>query len=148
MRIILTKEIKRLGVPGDVVKVANGYARNYLLPQKMAVLATAYNLSKVESIKQQAQAEREAMLNALRETAAKLNGTEVVFTRKVDDNNSLYGSVSETDIVHALKGKGFDVHKSMLRMEKHLKELGEIGLTVSFGHEVTATIKVKIEKEQ
>lgn len=147
MKIILTKDITKLGVAGSVVTVKDGYARNYLLPQGFAILATAYNLTKVEEIKKVADQERLERENVLKAFAAKIDGTELTFLRKVDENEHLFGSVSENDIVQALAEKDIDVHKSTVKIDKHLKELGEFDVVVALTQDITATLKVKIDKE-
>jgi large subunit ribosomal protein L9 len=147
MKIILTKDIAKLGAAGSVVNVKDGYARNYLLPQGFAILATAYNLTKVEEIKTVADEERLERENKLKAFAAQIDGTELTFLRKVDENEHLFGSVSENDIVQALAEKDIDVHKSTVKIDKHLKELGEFDVVVALTQDITATLKVKIDKE-
>jgi large subunit ribosomal protein L9 len=147
MKIILTKDIAKLGAAGSVVNVKDGYARNYLLPQGFAILATAYNLTKVEEIKKVADEERLERENKLKAFAAQIDGTELTFLRKVDENEHLFGSVSENDIVQALAEKDIDVHKSTVKIDKHLKELGEFDVVVALTQDITATLKVKIDKE-
>ncbi len=147
MKIILIKDIKGLGKGGSVLDVKNGYARNYLLPQKLAIVANKYNLSKVESISNEAEVERIALENKFNEAASKANGTEITFVRKADENNHLFGSVSEQDISEALVEKGIEVHKSLIQMDDHIKELGNYDVKIRFTNEITADIKINVEKE-
>lgn len=147
MKIILVEEINKLGVAGDLVKVADGYARNYLLPKKMAILATRENIKKIEAIKKVAEDAKMEKLNALKALAERINGVELKFVRKADENGGLYGSVSEFDIASSLKDLGHDVHKSSIQMEKHLKELGTFDVDILLATSVTSTVKVIVEAE-
>jgi len=147
MKIILTKDIEKLGAAGSVVNVKDGYARNYLVPKNYAILATKHNLTRVEAIMKVAEVERLERDNQLKAFAAKIDGTELSFIRKVDENEHLFGSVSDADIVTALAEKDIDVHKSTIKIDKPLKELGEFDVEVVLGHQITASLKVKIDKE-
>jgi len=148
MQIILTQEIHKLGHPGDVVKVADGYARNYLLPQKFAILATPVNLKKVTGIKEEAEAARQALINELKAKAAKLRGVELVFVRKSHDDGQLYGSVTEGDIAAMLEEKGFELHKGTIVLEKHIKNIGEYEVHVHLGKDIESAIKVQVRDEE
>ena len=148
MKVILAKDIKKLGEAGNVVKVANGYARNYLIPLNLAIPATSRNISKIETIKKQAEAEKIAMHGEYQALAQKLDKIKLTFTRKADENNHLFGSVSEGDIVKALAEKEIEIHKSNVNIEKHLKEIGTFDVEIEFSTEIKANIKVKIEKEK
>jgi large subunit ribosomal protein L9 len=147
MKIILAKDVKKLGEAGKVVKVANGYARNYLLPQNLAVLATKHNLSKVEAIKTAAEEEKKALESKYHELVQQLTGVELAFVRKADENEHLFGSVSETDIVKALADKEIDLHRSFVKMDKHIKEIGSFDVEIDFTTDIKATLKVTVEKE-
>lgn len=148
MKLILAKDVKNLGEAGKVVNVADGYARNYLLPQKLAILATKYNLSKVEAIKKEAEAERLAMENKYNEIVQKINDLgEITFQRKADENDHLFGSVSEIDIANALVEKEIEILKSNIKMGKHLKEIGSFDVEIEFTSNIKTTLKVNVEKE-
>lgn len=147
MKIILIEDINKLGAAGDVVKVANGYARNYLLPQKKAILAIASNLKKVVGIQTIADEKRVAKLIALKEMAAKISGLSLEFVCKTDDQGTLYGSVAEVDITNALNNMGHVIKKSMLKMENHYKSVGEYTLNIRLSAEVDADIKVVVKSE-
>ncbi|MCD4828689.1 MAG: 50S ribosomal protein L9 [Candidatus Cloacimonetes bacterium] len=148
MEIILTQEIYKLGHPGDVVKVADGYARNYLLPQNIAIMATPGNLKKIEGIRTEAEAQRQAQLSELRAQAAKLRGVMLEFTRKADENGHLYGSVSEIDIVTALAEQDIEINKTTVVLDKHIKQIGEIEVSIHLAREVDTFIKVKVFDEE
>jgi large subunit ribosomal protein L9 len=147
MKIILTKDMENLGLAGDVKAVADGYGRNYLLPRKLAILATPYNLKKIAAIQEKAVEERNNRINNLKNIAEKVNGVELSFTRKVDSNEKMYGSISEIDIYNELNKLGLDVRKSNIVLEKHIKELGEFNVEINFAPEIKASIKILVGKE-
>jgi len=147
MKIILTTDIRKVGSAGDVVKVADGFARNYLLPKKYAIVASKGNLARVETIKKDAEIARLEIENKYKATVLKLADVELTFQRKADENGHLFGSVSEKDIASILEEKELDVHKSNIVLEKHLKELGSFEVEIAFTSEIKANIKVNIENE-
>jgi large subunit ribosomal protein L9 len=147
MKIILTKDIKKIGNAGDVMKVADGFARNYLLPRKLAIVATKNNISRIETIKKEAELAKLEVENKYKAIALKLADVELSFIRKADENGHLFGSVSESDIANALTDRELEVHKSNVNLEKHLKELGTFDVEIAFTTDITANIKVNIENE-
>ena len=147
MKIILIKDIIKLGEAGSVVKVADGYARNYLIPEKIAILASKGNLKKIEDIKKQAEIEKLEIENKYKALVLKLADVELQFIRKSDENGHLFGSVSEGDIVNALEEKEIEIHKSHIALEKHLKEIGSFEVPINFTTEITTSLQVKIDSE-
>ncbi len=147
MKVILVKDIAKMGLAGSVIKVADGYARNYLLPKKLVILATKNNLAKIETIKKKAELEKLEIENHFKALALKINEITLKFTRKADENDHLFGSVSENDIVKSLAEKGIEIHKSVVDIQKHLKEIGSFDVQIAFSSEITANLKVNIEKE-
>jgi len=147
MKIILTKDIKALGEAGKVVKVKPGYARNYLLPKGFAIPASPRNLSKIEEIKKQAAEEKLLLHSKYQEVVKTIEGVEITFVRRADENNHLFGSVSENDIVKALAEKDITINKANVNMEKHLKDVGTFEVEISFTTEISTMIKVNIEVE-
>ena len=147
MKVILVKDIAKMGLAGSVIKVADGYARNYLLPKKLVILATKNNLAKIETIKKKAELEKLEIENHFKALALKISDTTLRFTRKADENDHLFGSVSENDIVKSLAEKGIEIHKSVVDIQKHLKEIGSFEVKIAFSSEITANLKVNIEKE-
>ncbi len=140
--------MKKLGEAGAVINVADGYARNYLLPKNLAVLATKQNMSKIENIKKEAEAEKLALHNKYIAIVQQITEVgEVTFQRKADENEHLFGSVSEADIAKALAEKGIEISKAFISMEKHLKEIGSFDVEVVFTPEIKAALKVTIDKE-
>ncbi len=148
MKVIMLKNIEKVGNQGDVVNVARGFARNYLTPRGYAIYATPINMKKLGAIKGKLAEDEQKLLAELKNLAEKIAATKLVFVRKVDEHGSMFGSVSENDIVHALNEKGITLHKSALGMDKHFKELGELSVSVRLHKEVSCTLSFVIEKEQ
>lgn len=148
MKLILITDVKDLGMAGDVVTVKDGYARNYLLPKKYAVMATRDALKKIESIKVQADKVRNSRLEEHKALLAEISEVSLSFTRKADENGNLYGSVSEYDIVDAMSLKGIKIHRNNVIFEKHIKEISDSEVQISFGTDLTTTIKVAVVKEE
>jgi large subunit ribosomal protein L9 len=147
MEVILRETIDTLGRAGQVVKVADGYARNFLLPRKLAYVATPGNLKVIEFerqslIRKEAKQQDEAM--KLKEM---LDKVEVVVRRKVGDQDNLFGSVTNSDVADELEKKGFKIEKRKIHMDDHIKKLGEYDIAIRLFKDVNSTIKVKVEAE-
>jgi len=147
MEIILRETIDNLGRAGQVVKVADGYARNYLLPRKLAYRATPGNLKVIEF-------ERESLVRKdakQKEDAEKLqqmlDALEITIRRKVGEQNALYGSVTNSDVAEELEKKGFEIEKRKIHMDDHIKTLGEFSIPIRLFKDVTAHVKLKVEPE-
>ena len=148
MKIIMLTNIEKVGKQGEVVNVKRGFARNYLTPRGLAIYATPANMKKLGDIQNKMANEEQKMLAELKNLAEKIAATKLVFVRKVDEHGSMFGSVSENDIVHAIGEQGIVLHKSALVMDKHYKELGEITVPVRLHKEVQTTLNIVIEQEQ
>ena len=147
MEVILKEDVPNLGLRGDVVKVAEGYGRNYLLPRKMAMQATAANKAVIEQMKAAA-ARRSASEKAVaEELAAKLAPVELSFIRKSGEAGHLFGSVTSADIAAELAAKGFDVDRRKIQLSDPLKSVGDITVGIRLHREVTAHIKVNVVAE-
>ena len=147
MEVILRQYVEHLGKRGDIVKVAAGYARNYLLPRKLALPATDGNRKHVErerKIMETREAEEKAGAEAI---ATRLATVDIAITRRVGDTEQLYGSVTAADIVDFLKSKGFEVDRRKLILPEPLKALGEFDVPLKLHREVTVPLKVKVVKE-
>ena len=147
MEVILREHVDNLGRRGDVVKVADGYARNYLLPRKLALKVTETNKRQIERERAQADlrdAEEKSHADAL---AERLGQLEIEIARRVGENNTLYGSVTSADIAHALEAKGFPVDKRKIVLLDPLKAIGEVTVPLKIHREVTAQLKVKVVPE-
>jgi large subunit ribosomal protein L9 len=148
MEVILKEDVVNLGHRGDVVKVAEGYGRNFLLPRKLAMQATTSNKAIVEQMKASA-VRRTASEKALAETlAAKLEPLVLNFIRKSGENGQLFGSVTSADIAHELELKGFEVDRRKIQLVDPLKALGEASVAIKLHREVTAHVKVIVAAEQ
>jgi large subunit ribosomal protein L9 len=147
MEVILKEDIINLGNRGDVVKVADGYGRNYLLPRKLAMQATETNKAVIEQMKASA-ARRSASEKALAEVlAAKLAPVVVSFTRKSGDGGHLFGSVTTADISAELANAGFEIDRRKIHLDEPLKSVGEFDVAIRLHREVTAQVKVTVTAE-
>jgi large subunit ribosomal protein L9 len=147
MEIILKEDVVNLGHRGDVVKVADGYARNFLLPRKMALQATLANKAVIEQMKSAA-ARRSASEKALaEELAVKLAPVVLEFTRKSGENGHLFGSVTSSDMAAELAVKGFEIDRRKIQLEEPIKTLGEHSVAIKLYREVVAQVKVKVLDE-
>ena len=144
MEVILKEDVNKLGHRGDVVKVADGYGRNYLLPGKLAMEATAANKAVIEQMKNSA-VRKSAKEKAQAETlAVAMAQVELSFERKVGDNDHLFGSVTSSDIAQQLEEKGFTIDRRKIALEEPLKSIGEFHVPVKLHRDVTSHIKVTV----
>jgi large subunit ribosomal protein L9 len=144
MEVILREHVEHLGARGDVVKVTPGYARNYLLPRKLALAVTENNKRQIEREKKLAEARDMEEKSAAEAVAARIGALEIEIPRRVGENDALYGSVTSADVAQALKDKGFEVDKRKIQMPEPLKALGESTIPVKIHREVVAQVKVKV----
>ena len=147
MQIILQEDIDKLGHRGDIVTVKPGYARNFLLPRKMAVEATTGNMKALERIRKSLAKKTATELEAAQKQAALVNGVALHFTRKTGENDQLFGSVTSGDIADSLAAQGFKIDKRQIQLKESVKALGEYPVTVKIFRDVTAEVKVHVEKE-
>jgi large subunit ribosomal protein L9 len=147
MEVILKEDVNKLGHRGDVVKVADGYGRNYLLPGKLAIEATAVNKAVIEQMKGSA-VRKSAKEKAQAETlSATMQEVELSFERKVGENEHLFGSVTSGDIAQQLEEKGFTIDKRKISLEEPLKSLGEFHVPIKLHRDVTTHVKVTIKSD-
>jgi large subunit ribosomal protein L9 len=146
-KVILQEDIDKLGHRGDVVAVKPGYARNFLLPRKLAIEATTGNMKALERIRTALAKKTATELEAAQKQAALLNGVAVRFTRKTGENDQLFGSVTSADIAEALATQGFKIDKRQIQLREPLKALGEYPLIIKVFRDVTAEVKASVEKE-
>ena len=147
MQIILQEDVEKLGNRGDVVTVKSGYARNFLLPKKLAVEASPGNMKALERIRGALAKKTATELDAAKKQAELLSGVSVKFARKTGENDQMFGSVTTGDIAEALKKQGFEVDKRQVQLADPIKSIGEFPVTVKVFRDVTAEIKVHVEKE-
>jgi large subunit ribosomal protein L9 len=148
MEVILKEDVNKLGQRGDVVKVADGYGRNFLLPKKLAMEATAANKVVIDQMKQSAVRRSAKEKSEAELLVTQLNQVELVFERKVGENDHLFGSVTASEIAHALEGKGFTIDRRKLQLEEPLRQLGEFHVPIKLHREVTAHVKVTVKGEE
>ena len=145
MQIILMEKVVNLGGLGDVVKVKDGYARNFLIPQGKAKRATPTNLAEFEKRRAELEAAQNASLAAAQEKGAKLDGMMIQITQKAGVDGRLFGSVTNYDIVDALKAQGHEVERSQVRMQTGpLKQVGEYPIQIALHTDVVVTITVSV----
>src|SRR5262252_2069978 len=147
MEVILKEDVAKLGSRGDVVKVTEGYGRNFLLPRKLAIEATAGNKAVIEQMKAAAVRRSAKEKSQAEDLAKQFDGVSVNFTRRSGEHDQLFGSVTSADIAEALGKKGFDIDRRKIQLHEPLKTLGEFTVPLKLHKDVTAHFKVVIEKE-
>jgi large subunit ribosomal protein L9 len=148
MEVVLRERIEKLGDRGDVVSVRSGYARNFLLPQRKAVLATPHNVREVAQEKA-AGVRREAIAkNESELLAQQLAEVTLQFSRKVGEHEVLYGSVTSLDIAAALAERSFEIDRRKIDLEESLKSLGQHDVPIKLHRDVTAVVKVEVLREE
>ena len=147
MEVILKEDVAKLGSRGDVVKVAEGYGRNYLLPHKLAIEATAGNKAVIEQMKAAALRRSAKEKSQAEDLAKQFDGVSVLFQRRSGEHDQLFGSVTSSDIADALGKKGFDIDRRKIQLHEPLKTLGEFTVPLKLHKDVTTHFKVVIEKE-
>jgi large subunit ribosomal protein L9 len=144
MQVILKENIDSLGHIGDIVKVAPGYARNYLLPKGLAVEATEKNAKALDHVKRQMAYRKDKALESARNLAAKLSETPVALLHKAGEEGKLFGSVTNMEIAAYLKEKGFDIDRKKIVLVDPIKHTGEFSVLVKIHPEVSASLKVTV----
>jgi large subunit ribosomal protein L9 len=147
MEIILKEDVLKLGHRGDVVKVADGYGRNYLLPEKLAIEATAANKAVIEQMKHSAVRKLAKEKVEAEELSKQLDGVELVFERKSGENDHIFGSVTSADIAGQLAEKGYTVDRRKIALDDPLRSLGEFHVPIKLHREVTSHLKVTVKAE-
>jgi large subunit ribosomal protein L9 len=144
MEVILREHVDNLGRRGDVVKVAEGYARNFLLPRKLALPVNDNNKRQIEREKKLAEARDMEEKAAADAVAARLAELDIEIPRRVGENDTLYGSVTSADVAQALQARGFEIDKRKVHLPEPLKALGESTVPVKIHREVIAQVKVRV----
>ncbi|MFA5240294.1 MAG: 50S ribosomal protein L9 [Phycisphaerae bacterium] len=147
MKVLLCEDVKELGWLGDVVEVSAGYARNYLLPQRLAIVPTDANLRSLA--KEAAKRADERMLDRqrLEKVAAAVEGAEAVIAAKANEQGVLFGSVGAEEIAENLRAQGFEIADARVRLTEHIKQVGTHEVTLKFDEDLTATVKVTVVAE-
>jgi large subunit ribosomal protein L9 len=147
MEVILKEDVPKLGSRGDVVKVTDGYGRNYLLPRKLAIEATKANKTVIEQMKQAAQRRSVQEKGDADALAQQFAGVTLTFYRKTGEKEHLFGSVTSADIAEALEQKGLNVDRRKIQLDDPIRALGEFKVPIKLHRDVTTTVKVVVEKE-
>src|ERR1700756_515556 len=147
MEVILKEDVPKLGNRGEVVKVAEGYGRNFLLPKKLAIEANAANKSVIEQMKAAAVRRSAKEKSEAEELAKQFDGLEGAFQRKAGENDRFFGSVPSGDIAEALEKKSFHIARRKIQVHEPLKTIGEFTIPVKLHKDVTTHLRVVVEKE-
>ena len=147
MEVILREHVDNLGRRGEIVKVADGYARNYLLPRRLALLATAGNKQQIERERAKFDAREAEERKGAEALAARLQNVEIEILRKVGETDALYGSVTSADIAEALTAKGLEIDRRKLHLPEPIKTIGDHDVPLRLHRDVTVAIKVKVAPE-
>lgn len=144
MKVLLCQDVEKLGWLGDIVEVKEGFARNYLLPQRLAIAATDANVKSLAEEKAN-RAEQRALEQKRFEAAIKaVNGAQVIISAKVNEQGHLFGSVTARDIAENLRTQGFEVHDDVVRLPEHIKEIGTYDITLKYATDATASVKLVV----
>ena len=147
MEVILREHVDNLGRRGDLVKVADGYARNYLLPRKLALLATDGNKKVIEREKVKFDVKEAEEQKVAQAVADRLATVEIEIGRKVGETDALFGSVTNADVADALAAKGFDIDRRKIQLHEPIKKIGEVEVPVKLHRDVVVKLKVKVVAE-
>ncbi len=147
MEVILKEDVTKLGARGDVVKVAEGYGRNYLLPRKLAIEANAGNKAVIEQMKAASVRRSAKEKTQAEELAKQFDGLSIDFKRRSGEHDQLFGSVTSGDLADALEKKGFNIDRRKIQLHESLRTLGEFTIPIKLHKDVTTHLKVVIEKE-
>ncbi|MFZ0583137.1 MAG: 50S ribosomal protein L9 [Candidatus Acidiferrales bacterium] len=148
MQIILQEDVEKLGTRGQLVEVAEGYARNFLLPRKLGLEATAGNLKRLEKMRANFAKKEATEKAAAQQQGELLAAVSLEFTRKAGENDQLFGSVTSGDIAEALAAKGFEIDKKRIVLAEPIKVMGDYEVPVKLHRDVSANVKVAVKKEE
>jgi large subunit ribosomal protein L9 len=147
MKVILKQDVEKLGRRGDVINVAPGFGRNYLIPRKMAMAVTATNLKAVEIERQALKKKLEVERKSFQSLVERLNQVSLTFTRRAGDKDVIFGSVSAGDVKEALDGLGYDIDKKKILLDEPIKRLGNFTVPVKISSEDRAEVKIVVARE-
>jgi len=148
MKVILKQDVEKLGRRGDVVNVAPGFGRNYLLPRKMAIAVTPTNIKMIEIERQALKKKLEIERKSFQSLTQKLNQVSLTFTRRAGEKDVIFGSVSSGDVKEALDGLGYDIDKKKILLDEPIKRLGHFSVPIKISHDDRAEIKVVVAREE
>jgi large subunit ribosomal protein L9 len=144
MKVLLCQDVEKLGWLGDVVEVSVGYARNFLLPQRLAIEATKKNVESLAEAKAQRAEQRRLEREHVEAAAKAVNGAQIVISAKANEQGHLFGSVSAHDVAENLRSQGFEVHDDVIKMSDNIKEVGTYDINLKYASDVTASVKVVV----
>lgn len=148
MKVILQKDVTNLGEAGDQKEVADGYARNYLLPNRLAIRANEGSAKVIEHQRKLAAIKKDKRVKSMQEVAKSIEGKEVQILVKVGENDKLFGSVTAIDIANALKKDGIEIDKRKIEVGEHIKSLGSYEVKVKLAEGINPKLKIKVEKSE
>ena len=148
MQIILQEDVEKLGNRGELVDVAAGYARNFLLPRKLGIEATPGNMKRLERMRVSFAKKEATEKGAAQTLADSLQGVSLAFTRKAGENEQLFGSVTSADIAAALEAQGYNIDKRKITLAEPIKIVGDYEIPVKLHREITSNVKVTVRKEE
>lgn len=148
MQIILQEDVEKLGTRGQLVEVAEGYARNFLLPRKLGIEATAGNMKRLERMRATFAKKEATEKGAAEKLAELLTGVKLTIKRKAGENDQLFGSVTSADVAESLAAQGYNIEKRKIALTDPIKLVGEFDILVKLHREVTATVKLAVQKEE
>ena len=148
MEVILKEDVAKLGARGDVVNVAEGYGRNYLLPKKLAIRASKENKAVVEQMKASAVRKLAKEKGDAELLGKQFEGVSLQFTRKAGEHDALFGSVTSADIAHELEARGFNIERRKIELDQPIKTLGEFAVPIKLHREVSVQIQVAVVKQE
>jgi large subunit ribosomal protein L9 len=148
MQIILQEDVEKLGNRGELVEVAEGYARNFLLPRKLGLEATAGNLKRLERMRAHFAKKEATEKEAAQKQGEQLATVSLEFTRKAGENDQLFGSVTSLDVAEALAGKGFEIDRKKIVLAEPIKVMGDYEVPVKLHRKVIVNVKVAVKKEE
>ncbi len=148
MQIILQEDVEKLGNRGELVEVAEGYARNFLLPRKLGLEATAGNLKRLERMRAHFAKKEATEKDAAQKQGEQLAAVSLEFTRKAGENDQLFGSVTSLDVAEALAGKGFEIDRKKIVLAEPIKVMGDYEVPVKLHRAVIVNVKVAVKKEE
>lgn len=145
MKLILTQPVTKLGKPGDIVQVADGYGRNYLLPRQMAIQASAGNLKQAEKLSAEHERQEQRIRTDAEGLAARLRDAAITVSARAGENEKLYGSITASDVADAIQAQsGIEVDRRRVELEEPIRQLGDHTVTIRLHPEVTAEVQVKV----
>lgn len=148
MKVILLKDVENLGKKDEVKNVANGFARNFLFPKKLAKIATKQVIAELEKQRELEKKEAEEALKATQEIVSKIDGLEIEVPAKTDEQGKLYGSINEVEINKIFKERGFKIKRNQIKIPQPIKEIGEYPVTLIFDHNLEADVKLIVVEEK